>query len=177
LLYVLRFVTTAPGQQQQFEDSWSLLRMQARVTEQERRFSMRTKLRPKRVQILKLYQAELRSDPLIYLKSALTRSERIEKFLSSYMFDFVIFYRRERDCLWVALWRPAISHCVRDRPSGVLRKRCLLVCLGRLRGDQPSFAACGSGPPLRLLRTASNRMFTGHSVVKPEGSHPRHFAN
>jgi hypothetical protein len=97
--------------------------MQARVTEQERRFSMRTKLRPKRVQILKLYQAELRSDPLIYLKSALTRSERIEKFLSSYMFDFVMFYRSCASgaclCVWVALG--ATSH---PSPHAAQDRRC-----------------------------------------------------
>jgi len=55
---------------------------------------------------------------------------------------------------------------------GVLRERCSLVWLSRVSAIQPSFAACGSGPPLRLGRTASNRMFTGHSVVEPRGFSP-----
>ena len=50
---------------------------------------------------------------------------------------------------------------------GVLREQCSLVWLSRVTAIQPSLAACGSGTPLRLWRTASNRMFTGHSVVEP----------
>ncbi len=73
--------------------------------------------------------------------------------------------------------RPAISHFVRDRPAGVLRERCSLVCPARVASAiRPSFAACGSGPPVRLTRMASNRMFTGHPVVEPNaGYHPHHF--
>ena len=36
--------------------------------------------------------------------------------------------------------------------DGVLREPDSLVCLSRFRAIQPSFAACGSGPPLRLWR-------------------------
>ena len=36
-------------------------------------------------------------------------------------------YALRRDCVRIALGRPAISHFVRDRPAGVLREQCSLV--------------------------------------------------
>jgi hypothetical protein len=47
------------------------------------------------------------------------------------------------------------------------------MCRSRLMAIQPSFAACCSGPPVRLCAPASNLMSTGHQVVEPAGSHLR----
>ena len=81
-----------------------------------------------------------------------------------------------RLCVRTALWRPAISHCVRDRPSGVLRKQCLLVCLGRLGATSHPSPHAAQDRRCAYCARRPTECSLDIRLSNHEGSHHHHFS-